>query len=137
MKMRPLRRIVTLSLISVAVGVLVVADQKTVAVGTQRIADENFTGGGPTLVDSEDINTIRVRVDAGARSNWHSHTWGQLLLVEEGRGRPRSESYRSPAPESELSAPLESARSTHGQELVVFQTSSFLMRGGRLVKRLH
>jgi quercetin dioxygenase-like cupin family protein len=31
---------------------------------------------------------IRLRFSAGSRSNWHSHSgWGQLLMIEEGRGR--------------------------------------------------
>jgi quercetin dioxygenase-like cupin family protein len=50
-------------------------------------AQGNFIGGGPVRMDSEDVLKARVRLDAGARSSWHSHSWGQLLLVEEGRGR--------------------------------------------------
>lgn len=81
------RPIVILSLMALATYVLVEVDQQTTASETQRIADEHFAGGGPTIIASDNLNTIRVRVDAGARSNWHSHTWGQLLLVEQGRGR--------------------------------------------------
>ena len=81
------RPIVILLLIAVAMYVLVVTNQQTVASESQRIVDEHFTGGGPIVIASDDVNTVRVRVDAGARSNWHSHTWGQLLLVEQGRGR--------------------------------------------------
>ena len=81
------RPIVILLLITVAMYVLVVTNQQTVASEPQRIVDEYFTGGGPIVIASDDVNTVRVRVDAGARSNWHSHTWGQLLLVEQGRGR--------------------------------------------------
>jgi quercetin dioxygenase-like cupin family protein len=33
------------------------------------------------------MNMSRIRFEAGARTNWHVHTAGQLLLVEEGRGR--------------------------------------------------
>ena len=50
-------------------------------------AQGNFIGGGPVRLDSEDVLKARVRLEAGARSNWHSHSWGQLLLVEEGHGR--------------------------------------------------
>ena len=50
-------------------------------------AQGNFIGGGPARLDSEDVLKARVRLEAGARSSWHSHSWGQLLLVEEGRGR--------------------------------------------------
>ena len=81
------RPIVILSLMALAAYVLTGVDQQITASETQRIADEHFTGGGPTIIASDNLHTIRVRVDAGARSNWHSHTWGQLLLVEQGRGR--------------------------------------------------
>jgi quercetin dioxygenase-like cupin family protein len=49
-------------------------------------AQSNFTGGAPTRVDSDQVSTLRLRFPAGSRSNWHSHSWGQLLMVEEGRG---------------------------------------------------
>ena len=81
------RPIVILLLITVAMYVLVITNQQTVASEPQQIADDYFTGGGPIVIASDDVNTVRVRVDAGARSDWHSHTWGQLLLVEQGRGR--------------------------------------------------
>jgi 4-carboxymuconolactone decarboxylase len=46
----------------------------------------NFTG---TVVvgDASNMRTSRIRFEAGARTNWHTHTAGQLLLVEEGKGR--------------------------------------------------
>ena len=50
-------------------------------------AQGNFIGGSPVRLDSEDVLKARVRLEAGARSSWHSHSWGQLLLVEEGHGR--------------------------------------------------
>jgi quercetin dioxygenase-like cupin family protein len=52
----------------------------------ERVAAQqsNFMGGSPTAVDATAIRTQRLRFPAGSRSNWHSHTWGQLLMVEEG-----------------------------------------------------
>lgn len=47
----------------------------------------NFTGGTPASVDAAAVRTTRLRFPKGSRSNWHSHTWGQLLMLEEGRGR--------------------------------------------------
>ena len=47
----------------------------------------NFVGGAPTQVDAKAVRTLRLRFAAGSRSNWHSHSHGQLLMVEEGRGR--------------------------------------------------
>ncbi len=32
------------------------------------------------------VRTSRLRFPKGSRSNWHSHSWGQLLMVEEGKG---------------------------------------------------
>ncbi len=46
----------------------------------------NFMGGSPRVADSDDVSTLRLIFPAGVRSNWHSHSWGQLLMVEEGRG---------------------------------------------------
>jgi quercetin dioxygenase-like cupin family protein len=47
----------------------------------------NFMGGTPASVDAKNVRTTRLRFPKGSRSNWHSHTWGQLLMLEEGRGR--------------------------------------------------
>ena len=46
----------------------------------------NFTGT-VAVVDSKEMRMSRIRFEAGARTNWHLHSNGQLLLVEEGRGR--------------------------------------------------
>ena len=55
--------------------------------GVIAAAQSNFMGGSPSRVDSEDVRTLRLKFPAGSRSNWHSHSWGQLLMVEEGKGR--------------------------------------------------
>jgi quercetin dioxygenase-like cupin family protein len=47
----------------------------------------NFMGGSPQILDAEGLTVLRLRFPAGVRSNWHSHTNGQLLMIEEGRGR--------------------------------------------------
>jgi quercetin dioxygenase-like cupin family protein len=46
---------------------------------------KNFTGK-VGLTDVSDMRTLRIRFEAGARTNWHVHSHDQLLLVEEGRG---------------------------------------------------
>lgn len=46
----------------------------------------NFTGT-IAVVDSSEMRMSRIRFEAGARTNWHVHSTGQLLLFEEGRGR--------------------------------------------------
>ena len=47
----------------------------------------NFVGGTPSAVDATKIRTTRLKFPKGSRSNWHSHTQGQLLMVEEGKSR--------------------------------------------------
>ena len=47
----------------------------------------NFVGGSPTQMDAKAVRTLRLKFPAGSRSNWHSHSHGQLLMVEEGRSR--------------------------------------------------
>ena len=47
----------------------------------------NFAGGTPSQLDAKAIRTLRLKFPAGSRSNWHSHASGQLLMVEEGKGR--------------------------------------------------
>ena len=46
----------------------------------------NFTGkvvGHPT----SDIRMNRYSFEPGGRTNWHSHTAGQVVLIEQGRAR--------------------------------------------------
>ena len=45
-----------------------------------------FTGKTEAL-DSKDLSVARRRFEPGARTAWHSHDRGQLLMVEEGRMR--------------------------------------------------
>lgn len=45
-----------------------------------------FSGGTPSRVASDKLSTLRLKFPKGSRSNWHSHSWGQLLMVEEGKG---------------------------------------------------
>lgn len=46
----------------------------------------NFTGT-VAVQPTTGMNMSRIRFEAGARTNWHVHTAGQILLIEEGRGR--------------------------------------------------
>ena len=46
----------------------------------------NFQGGSPEISQTPDMRNIRILFPAGVRSSWHTHTWGQLLLIEEGIG---------------------------------------------------
>jgi quercetin dioxygenase-like cupin family protein len=48
--------------------------------------DPHFTGKSVVL-DGKDLSVARRSFDAGARSAWHYHDNGQLLMVEDGRMR--------------------------------------------------
>jgi quercetin dioxygenase-like cupin family protein len=50
----------------------------------------NFTGN-VTNHPTTDIRTLRYSFDPGARTNWHSHEGGQVILIEEGRMRVQEE----------------------------------------------
>ena len=56
------------------------------APGAQTADDSRFTGKTVTM-ESKDLSIARRHFEAAARSAWHSHDRGQLLLVEEGRMR--------------------------------------------------
>jgi quercetin dioxygenase-like cupin family protein len=63
-----------------------VAQQQAAQGGGRGNFASNFTGA-IAVVDSKEMRMSRIRFEAGARTNWHLHSTGQLLLVEEGRGR--------------------------------------------------
>jgi quercetin dioxygenase-like cupin family protein len=48
--------------------------------------DPRFTGKSTTL-DATGVAASRRHFEAGARSAWHTHDRGQVILVEEGRAR--------------------------------------------------
>ena len=75
---------VALSLVAAgALGWILVGQQSSLTAAQQSY----FMGGSPRIEDSEDVRTLRLVFPAGVRSNWHTHSWGQLLMVEEGSGR--------------------------------------------------
>ena len=45
----------------------------------------NMTGQGG-FVDSSDLRVSRIRFEPGARTYWHVHTTGQVIVAEEGQG---------------------------------------------------
>ena len=45
----------------------------------------NMTGKGG-FVDSADLRASRIRFEAGARTHWHTHSAGQVIVAEEGVG---------------------------------------------------
>lgn len=43
--------------------------------------------GESTRLPTADVDLLRIRFEAGARTYWHVHASPQIFLVEEGRGR--------------------------------------------------
>lgn len=57
----------------------------------EKIANDNFTGTAylQMLIGADSLNSIavgNVTFEPGARSKWHSHPAGQILLVVDGVG---------------------------------------------------
>jgi len=51
----------------------------------QEKQNPNFTGGTVTTVkENSDGNIAHFHFGPGARTKWHSHAGGQIILVEEG-----------------------------------------------------
>ena len=46
----------------------------------------NIHGGSPEISLTPDMSNNRILFPAGVRSSWHTHSWGQLLMIEEGIG---------------------------------------------------
>lgn len=54
----------------------------------QSKANPNFTGGEVTPVEiGKQPSIVSFRFGPGARTKWHSHSGGQIILVEEGVAR--------------------------------------------------
>ena len=68
--------------VALVLGLLVLGTQ-TNSISAQSA---NFQGGAPEIRQADEVNTIRILFPAGVRSSWHTHSWGQLLMIEEGRG---------------------------------------------------
>lgn len=49
--------------------------------------ESNFTGNIKRLEDATKPGIAHIHFDAGARTKWHIHEGGQIILVEEGVGR--------------------------------------------------
>ena len=80
---------VRLALSLLAAGALawiLVGQQSSLDAAEQGIQDL-FMGGIPSFPNSDSVQTSRILFPAGVRSNWHTHSWGQLLMLEEGEGR--------------------------------------------------
>jgi 4-carboxymuconolactone decarboxylase len=57
----------------------------------EKITNQNFTGDAwlQIMVTADSMNTVQVgsvTFDPGARTNWHFHPGGQILMIIEGTG---------------------------------------------------
>src|SRR4026209_2453951 len=80
----PSRAAVVGWLVAAAIAAPMLAERLQVTTAAQG---SNFMGGTPSQLDAKAVRTLRLRFPAGSRSNWHSHSHGQLLMVEQGGGR--------------------------------------------------
>ncbi len=81
-----MRRLLTLSTL-LALGAASVAwSQSQPAPAPAAPNPANFTGR-VTPDATADIRLLRYTFDPGARTNWHSHEGGQVIVVEKGRMR--------------------------------------------------
>ncbi len=72
-------------LVSTAVAVVLAAGIVGLQSERSIAQSSNFQGGVPDVRQAPDMTSIRILFPAGVRSSWHTHTWGQLLMIEEGR----------------------------------------------------
>ena len=71
----------------VRVLIVVIAAGVAMTFASAAAQQSNFVGGTPSQLDVKAVRTLRLKFPAGSRSNWHSHASGQLLMIEEGKGR--------------------------------------------------
>ena len=67
-------------------GLLLVASIQAQQPPAAGADDPRFTGKSITM-EGKDLTAARRHFEPGARSAWHSHEKGQLLMVEQGRMR--------------------------------------------------
>lgn len=54
---------------------------------------ENFTGAVKRLESNIPVRAARIRFEPGARTKWHVHERGQVLLCEEGVARTQVQGH--------------------------------------------
>ena len=87
----PVRRLaLLLTPVLLFVGPSVWGSQQAQQTPPAAPAATTFTGN-VTRPDSKDLTIGRVQFEPAARTYWHSHPNGQLILVEKGRGRAQKQ----------------------------------------------
>lgn len=64
-----------------------VLPQSVDAQQSSRSGLERVVTGEAVRLSHADVDLLRIRFEAGARTHWHTHEHAQIYLVEEGRGR--------------------------------------------------
>lgn len=59
----------------------------------QQPESSNFTGTVKRLESNIRVRAARIRFEPGARTKWHAHERGQLLLCEEGVARTQVQGH--------------------------------------------
>ena len=80
-------RMFVLSLVLLAGGASLAWSQAAAAAAQPPTLDPNNFTGTVTPHVTSDIRLTRYTFSPGARSNWHSHEGGQVIIVEKGRMR--------------------------------------------------
>jgi quercetin dioxygenase-like cupin family protein len=86
-----------LSIVIILGGVLAVSARWTGRAQQPPAAAPPRITGTSVSMDAKDLTILRRSFEAGARTFWHSHAHGQLLMVEKGkmriqkRGQPMKE----------------------------------------------
>ena len=65
---------------------LVAAGSGLWSIHAQEQPNPNFTGKVTRVEENSKCTTAHFRFEPGARTKWHSHEGGQIILVEEGIG---------------------------------------------------
>ena len=68
-------------------GLLFVALAVTLCAQQPQDPSSNFTGTATRLESDIHVRAARIHFEAGARTKWHVHERGQVLLCEEGVAR--------------------------------------------------
>ena len=69
-----------------AVSVWILPAQEYQDKSKQAKPNPNFTGGSPVTLEQGKSGIAYFRFPPGVRTKWHSHSGGQIILVEEGVG---------------------------------------------------
>lgn len=83
---KPLSRVTVMSSLVGAAAVVWCIGAGPAVLTSAAQGQSTFMGGTPSRMPSDKLSTLRLKFPKGSRSNWHSHSWGQLLMVEEGKG---------------------------------------------------